>query len=200
VTRIPPGLRRVRADRTQIEQVLINLAINGRDAMGRGGTLAIEVKDVDLGPDPPAARPQAPRDLRETEVLIDPVKRRGCDGEVEPRLLQLGIFERSDLDFDRQALRPGDCGEVGSEDLVGLDSYERTSTELGQPEAGLSRSRSDFQDSGPGGESASLAKDLVNPLRIAGASQFVCGRVDAEEPPAFTPVDLRHGQSQGGGL
>jgi len=56
VTRIPPGLRKVRADRTQIEQVLINLAINGRDAMGRGGTLAIEVKDVDLGPGEAARR------------------------------------------------------------------------------------------------------------------------------------------------
>jgi two-component system cell cycle sensor histidine kinase/response regulator CckA len=39
---------RVRADRTQIEQVVMNLAINARDAMPSGGTLSFEVSRAEL--------------------------------------------------------------------------------------------------------------------------------------------------------
>ena len=40
---------RVKADPVQVEQVIINLAINARDAMPLGGRLAIETRDVLLG-------------------------------------------------------------------------------------------------------------------------------------------------------
>jgi CheY-like chemotaxis protein len=40
--RLAPELGRVRVDPTQVEQVLLNLAVNGRDAMERGGRLTIE--------------------------------------------------------------------------------------------------------------------------------------------------------------
>ncbi len=74
---LAPGLGAVRADPGQIEQMILNLAFNAKDAMPTGGALFLETANIDLDADyarrHPGARagPHVLLTLRDTGVGMD---------------------------------------------------------------------------------------------------------------------------------
>ena len=84
--RLAPGLPTIGADIGMIEQVLLNLAVNARDAMPKGGRISIATQELTLRDDDMAHHPQG----RRGEFVVLRVQDTGCG--IPAHLLPL-IFE-----------------------------------------------------------------------------------------------------------
>ena len=82
--RIAPDLRPILADPTQIQQVLMNLCVNARDAMPDGGTLTVSVENVRM--DETAARMNPEAEIGEYVVLSVADTGTGMSAEVKNRI------------------------------------------------------------------------------------------------------------------
>src|SRR5919112_2490748 len=71
LTKLHPELPRVWADPNQLQQVILNLAVNARDAMPRGGTLLIETAVVELDEHYPRQHPSAKPGVHVVLVVTD---------------------------------------------------------------------------------------------------------------------------------
>jgi two-component system, cell cycle sensor histidine kinase and response regulator CckA len=80
------GLGCIKADQSQIEQVIINLAVNARDAMPHGGKLLIETAQVDLDED--YARRHPPQKSGPYVLLTVADTGTGMDAETQSRIFE----------------------------------------------------------------------------------------------------------------
>jgi PAS domain S-box-containing protein len=81
-----PNLGRVRADPGEIDQVILNLAVNARDAMPQGGKLVLQSENVDLD----EVRASSHYPIRPGQYVLLSVSDTGCGMDAET---QKHIFE-----------------------------------------------------------------------------------------------------------
>ncbi len=83
---LAPAISSVKVDAGQIEQVIINLAVNARDAMPQGGKLTIETRDIELDESYTTSHPEA----RAGRFVLVAISDTGCGmtGEVKARIFE----------------------------------------------------------------------------------------------------------------
>jgi PAS domain S-box-containing protein len=144
----------VRVDPGQIEQVLINLCINARDAMPDGGELRVELTHVHVN------RPDTPQGPEPGEYVVLSVSDNGCG--IEPGVLG-HIFEPF---FTTK--QPGQGTGLGLATVYGIAKQNGGHVEVGSRVGRGTTFRVYFprlasaQEAGEGSDASSLADELAS--------------------------------------
>ena len=85
-TALDPDCGPVKADPGQLEQVIVNLSVNARDAMPNGGRLMLEAKNVDLDGDYPTERVTIPAGRYVMLAVTDTGT--GMDAKIKARIFE----------------------------------------------------------------------------------------------------------------
>ncbi len=83
---LAPDLRLLLADRGQMTQIIMNLAMNARDAMSNRGTLTIKTENIDVGPDTTHSYPEVPHGAYACLQISD--TGHGMSAEVRDKLFE----------------------------------------------------------------------------------------------------------------
>ena len=85
-TILQPGLKHVKADPSQIEQIIVNLVVNAGDAMPKKGKLTIETADVEVS----AGKPRSPGGTVPGHYVMLEVSDTGCgiDPAIKDRIFE----------------------------------------------------------------------------------------------------------------
>jgi len=84
-TKLDSELHAIRGDQSQIEQVIMNLAVNARDAMPQGGKLTIETSNISIEEEGERRTPMAPGDYVLLSVSDTGV---GMDAETQAHMFE----------------------------------------------------------------------------------------------------------------
>ncbi len=173
VLRIDAGDALVEADPTQIQQIVTNMAVNARDAMPEGGTFAIRLSRLELGPEDVPPYPDMPPGQWVVMTFSDTGS--GIAPEHLPHVFEpffttkevgkgtgLGLAQAYGIikqhgGYIQAASTPGE-GTVFSVYLPALDAAEETVAASPPAESSICRAH---------GETILLAEDELSVLQIA---------------------------------
>jgi CheY-like chemotaxis protein len=122
-TVLAPDLWSVRADAGQLEQVIVNLTVNARDAMPNGGAITVETENVTFGEEYPLTDPRVKPGAYVVLALSDTGG--GMDSETQVRVFEPFFTTKE----------PGKGTGLGLATVYGiieqLDGFIRLRSELG---------------------------------------------------------------------
>jgi CheY-like chemotaxis protein len=198
-TKLDPALGHVKADQSQVEQVIINLAVNARDAMPEGGKLTIETSNVDLDED--YARLHPPQRPGPYVLLAVADTGSGMDAETQARIFE-PFFTTKELGKGTGlglSTVYGIVRQSGGHIWVYSEPGQGTTFKIYLPRAGqaarLQQPASSPAESLRGSETILLVEDEES-LRELTRSQLEGGGykvLEAETPDAAIKIARRHG-------